>query len=110
MLELSTARGLDGIGSNMMAILLLDQRDQIAEDAFAELRLSRVPKPVPGSDHDLKYALAYVVNDICVLRYDNEAGKGDHRHIGTVEHTYRFSTMAQLLADFWHDVDHWRPE
>jgi Family of unknown function (DUF6516) len=68
-----------------------------------------VPSPVPGSTHDLKYALAYVVSDICVLRYDNEAGKGDHRHIGDVEQGYSFKTMATLLADFWHDVDQWRP-
>lgn len=94
----------------MKAILLLDQRDQIAEDAFAELRLWRVPRPVPGSNHDLKYALAYVVAEVCVLRYDNEAGKGDHRHIGAAEHPYRFTTMTQLLADFWNDVDQWRPE
>lgn len=94
----------------MKAVLLLDQRDQLAEDAFAELRLWRVPTAVPGSDHDLKYALAYVVDGTCVLRYDNEAGKGDHRHLGTVELPYRFTTMAQLLADFWNDVDQWRPE
>ena len=94
----------------MNAVLLLDQRDQIAEDAFAELRMWRVPSPVPGSGHDLKYALAYVVAGVCVLRYDNEAGKGDHRHIGAVERAYRYTTAAQLLADFWNDVDQWRPE
>lgn len=94
----------------MDAVLLLDQRDQIAEGAFAELRMWRVPSPVPGSDNDLKYALAYVVAGVCVLRYDNEAGKGDHRHIGAVEQTYRYTTAAQLLADFWNDVDQWRPE
>ena len=94
----------------MKAVLLLDQRDQLAENAFAEMRLWRVPEAVPGSAHDLKYALAYVVDGICVLRYDNEAGKGDHRHLGTVEMPYRFTTMAQLLADFWNDVDQWRPE
>ena len=94
----------------MKAVLLLDQRQQVADVAFAELRVWRVPSPVPGSTHDLKYALAYVVADVCVLRYDNEAGKGDHRHIGTVEQAYRYTTMPKLLADFWSDVDQWRPE
>ena len=56
-----------------------------------------------------KYALAYVVAGVCVLRYDNEAGKGDHRHVGDVETEYRFTTPDQLLADFWRDVDQWRP-
>jgi hypothetical protein len=46
----------------------------------------------------------------CVLRYDNEAGKGDHRHLGAVETPYRFTTSSQLLADFWRDVDAWKPE
>jgi hypothetical protein len=46
----------------------------------------------------------------CVLRYDNEAGKGDHKHVDGVETGYRFTTPAQLLADFWRDVDQWRRE
>jgi allantoicase len=94
----------------MKATLLLAQRLQITDDAFAELRMWRVPKPVFGSSHDLKYALAYVVNGVCVLRYDNEAGKGDHRHIGRVESPYNFTTPRQLLSDFWNDVDEWRLE
>jgi hypothetical protein len=36
----------------------------------------------------------------CVLRYDNESGKGDHRHQGTAETAYRFRTIEQLLKDF----------
>ena len=94
----------------MKAELLLHERHQLKADAFAELRIWRVPEPVRGSDHDLKYALAFVVAGICVLRYDNEAGKGDHRHIGEIETNYTFSTPAKLLADFWNDVDQWRPE
>lgn len=43
------------------------------------------------------------------LRYDNEAGKGDHKHIGSEELPYRFVDMDQLLDDFWHDVETWRP-
>lgn len=69
-----------------------------------------MPVPVRGSLHGYKYSLAYVVDGICVLRYDNEAGKGDHRHIGMTESPYRFVSHAQLLADFWLDVDQWRPE
>jgi hypothetical protein len=37
---------------------------------------------VRGSRHQYKYRLVLVVNDDCVLRYDNEAGKGDHKHVG----------------------------
>jgi hypothetical protein len=92
----------------MKAELLLDERHQIDEEAFAELRIWRVPKPVRGSSHDLKYALAFVVQEECVLRYDNEAGKGDHRHLGDVEDAYLFTNVDRLLADFWHDVDEWK--
>ncbi len=94
----------------MAAELLLRERHLLGPDAFVELKIWRVPKPVRGSGHDYKYSLAYVVAGECVLRYDNEAGKGDHRHIGETESPYTFTTPAQLLADFWTDVDKWRPE
>ncbi len=94
----------------MKAEPLLNERHQLSANAFVEIRIWRVPRRVPGSGHDLKYALAYVVEDVCVLRYDNEAGKGDHRHVGGVETAYAFTTPTALLADFWKDVDHWRPE
>jgi hypothetical protein len=91
------------------AARLLDERRIVAEDAFAELVVWRVPSPVPGSAHRFKYRLAFVVGGVCVLRYDNEAGKGDHRHRGREQSPYRFTTPAQLLADFWSDVTEWRP-
>ncbi len=93
----------------MMAQLLLRERHVVTEDSFVELRVWRVPRPVAGSMHDYKYALAYVVAGRCVLRYDNEAGKGDHRHLGEIELPYAFTTPSALRADFWHDVDRWRP-
>jgi hypothetical protein len=92
----------------MNAELLLRERHQIRADAFVELRIWRVPGPVRGSTHDYKYALDYVVAGQCVIRYDNEAGKGDHKHFGDVEMPYAFTTPAKLLADFWFDVDQWR--
>src|SRR3984957_2570318 len=96
--------------SNMKAELLLRERQQLTIDAFVELRIWRLPQPMRGSVHEYKYSLAYVVSGECVLRYDNEAGKGDHKHLGAVEMAYRFTTPSQLLADFWRDVDQWSPE
>ena len=46
----------------------------------------------------------------CVVRYDNETGKGDHRHFGNKESTYRFTTPDQLIADFQHDIARWDRE
>ena len=89
---------------------MMNERQQLAIDAFVELRVWQVPLAVRESAHGYKYALAYVVGGVCVLRYDNEAGKGDHRHSGAIETVYVFTTPAQLLADFWSDVDNWRIE
>jgi len=60
--------------------------------------------------HGYKYRLAYVVNGECVLRYDNETGKGDHRHFKGRESPYRFTTPDQLLADFQQDIARWNHE
>jgi hypothetical protein len=72
---------------------------------FAELVVWQVPEPVPGSTHSYKYRLAYVVDGICRVRYDNERGKGDHRHLDDVEKPYVFRGLERLLSDFWRDVN-----
>ena len=90
--------------SNMKAELLIDERVKAGDTAFAALKLWRVPNPVPGSAHSYNDRLAFVVEGVCVLRYDNESGKGDHKHIGDREPAYTVTTPRQLLADFWDDV------
>jgi hypothetical protein len=37
--------------------------------------------------------------------YDNERGKGDHRHLGETQAPYRFVDIPSLLRDFWKDVE-----
>jgi len=76
-----------------------------SESAFVELVVWRVPVPVRSSKHEFRYRLALVVDGECVLRYDNEAGKGDHRHVRDKEQEYGFKNAEQLLADFWSDVE-----
>ena len=44
-----------------------------------------------------------------MLRYDNEAGKGDHRHVLNIEERYSFTDPDKLLDDFWREVEQWRP-
>jgi len=46
---------------------------------------------------------------VCVVRFDNEAGKGDHMHIEGVEIPYDFRATDDLLVDFWQAVLDWRP-
>jgi len=94
----------------MKAEELIRQRIVYSEDRFAELVLWKLPHPLKGSSHRFKYRLAYVVRQVCVLRYDNEAGKGDHRHWGGREIAYRFSTPEKLLADFVQNIERWNDE
>ena len=44
--------------------------------------------------------MAVIDAGACVLRYDNETGKWDHRHIGDQEEPYEFSMIEPLLGDF----------
>ena len=96
--------------ANMRAVELLRTRIAFSETAFAELMLWRLPEPVTGSAHEFNYRLAYVVDRVCVVRYDNEAGKGDHRHFGEKESNYTFHTPEKLLADFERDIERWNRE
>ncbi|HWS40408.1 MAG TPA: DUF6516 family protein [Arenimonas sp.] len=91
-----------------VAQMLLNERRNINDCSFIELVVWQIPQPVRASTHLFKYRLAFVVDGLCVLRYDNEAGKGDHRHLGEVESSYTFSTPEQLYSDFMADVTNWR--
>ena len=93
----------------MNAKLMLNERHIVAEYAFVEMVVWRLPSTLAESHHEYKYRLAFIVNGICVLRYDNEAGKGDHKHRYEEEIPYVFTTPESLLDDFWNDVDNWRP-
>ncbi len=92
----------------MQAEPLMNERHVLDERSFVEIVIWRVPGLVRGSGHEYKYRLAFVVDGVCVLRYDNEAAKGDHRHIGDREEPYAFVTPDALLADFSADVQAWR--
>lgn len=94
----------------MKAEELFRGRIVYSESSFAELVLWRVPKPLAGSNHSYKYRLAYIVQGECVLRFDNETGKGDHRHFGGREGQYAFSTPEKLIADFQRDIARWNNE
>ena len=60
---------------------------------------------MPDRPHAIKYRLYFGRSGKCLVRYDNEAGKGDHRHIGDKEFPYRFVSLARLRRDFESDVE-----
>jgi Family of unknown function (DUF6516) len=85
---------------NMKAALLLKERLLLGDESFAELIIWRLPEPAAASTHSYKYRLAFIVAGQCVRRYDNESGKGDHRHTLTRELSYAFESPEKLVDDF----------
>jgi hypothetical protein len=84
---------------------LLESRKLVLEDgAIVQIRVWRLASPTKERPHALKYSLFYGRPGERIVGYDNEAGKGDHRHIRNREEPYRFTTFEALFADFWKDV------
>ncbi len=94
----------------MKADLLYRHRIDYDDGAIVQLVIWRVPVPVSPSRHGLKYALFYGRPGVREVGYDNERGKGDHRHVGDVETPYVFTTVERLMEDFWSDVRQLRGE
>ncbi|MGD0155258.1 MAG: DUF6516 family protein [Terracidiphilus sp.] len=92
----------------MKAELLYYRRMDYDDGAIVEMVLWRVPAPLLPSVHGLKYSLFYGRPGVREVGYDNERGKGDHRHFQGTETAYKFESVEQLMADFWIDVQRLR--
>ena len=88
----------------MKARLLYEFKQRYDDGAIVEIVLWEVPRPVAGSIHRYKYRLYYGFPDRRVVGYDNESGKGDHRHIGARESSYDFVSVDGLIEDFLAEV------
>jgi hypothetical protein len=88
----------------MKAELLMRERLVLSRRAFVDIVIWKLPKPLAGSRHIFKYRLAYIANQRCVLRFDNEAGKGNHKHLDEIEVPYMFTNLDTLQADFWAEI------
>ncbi len=64
-----------------------------------------LPEKTEERPHGLKYRLHYGLHGNTLVRYDNEKGKGEHRHIGGNEEPYVFTDVETLQADFIRDVE-----
>lgn len=84
--------------------MLFHQRVDYEDGAIVEMVIWRVSAPVPPSTHGLKYSLFYGRPGLREVGYDNERGKGGHRHFQAAETTYAFTSVEQLMADVWDDV------
>lgn len=89
-----------------MAKAVLLYRDKTAgrDGRIVEMTIWRLPEPSPERPHGLKYSLFYGRDGERIIGYDNEAGKGDHRHYRDRQETYAFSDVDTLVADFLADV------
>ena len=92
----------------MKATCIFYDRKDYPDGAIVELTIWQVPEPVPGSAHGLKYSLFYGYPGRRLVGYDNERGKGDHRHVDGREESYAFTTVEVLIADFVADVRKFR--
>jgi len=92
----------------MPAVLVAQAKEFRGDGSIIEIVVWELSEPLAPSAHRYKYRLYYGAAGISRVRYDNERGKGDHRHIGEKEEDYAFTTIDQLLDDFERDIANWR--
>jgi hypothetical protein len=93
----------------LTAVLILSSKFIYADGAIREMVLWKLPRPTPERPHGFKYRLHYEsAKGHPVIRYDNETGKGDHRHVGAREERYHFRSVEILVDDFLWDIDQMR--
>lgn len=92
----------------MDATLIRYVKRTLPDGYIYEIVIWLVPEPVAGSTHDYKYRLFFGRNGKRIVGYDNERGKGDHRHLEEQELSYLFFDIDQLEADFVADIENWK--
>lgn len=88
----------------MKATLIYQSSRAYDDGAIMEIRVWKVPQAVPGSIHVLKYRLFYGYPGRRLIGYDNERGKGDHKHLEERELPYAFESLDKLIDDFLAEV------
>ena len=77
-----------------------------SDGAIREMVLWQLPRKTPDRPHGLKYRLYYGLGDgTCLVRFDNESGKGDHKHVSGQEESYFFTDVEILVADFLAEIE-----
>lgn len=89
----------------MKADLLYRHRQDFDDGAIIEAVIWKLQTPIKGSRHPYKYRLFYGYPGQRIVGYDNERGKGDHRHCRGKETAYRFVSPEKLLDDFIADIE-----
>jgi hypothetical protein len=92
------------------AKLLFKEKLVFPDGAIVQTVIWQLPVVSDERPHGLKYSLYYGRAGERIIGYDNEQGKGDHRHYRDHEEYYPFSTVEKLIADFIQDVRRERGE
>lgn len=88
------------ININMKAELIYRFEQDFDDGAMVRMIIWKAPGTVPPSEHSHKYRLVYLEEGARVIGFDNERGKGDHRHDSSGEHPYAFVDVPTLVGDF----------
>lgn len=87
------------------ATLVHEYHKKFRNGMRVDIIIWKLPQATNERPHGLKYRLNYSLRDGSTLvRYDNETGKADHKHIGGKQLPYMFTSIQQLFADFKADV------
>ena len=95
---------------HMKAQPLFHRTRRLVDGSIVDMVIWQLPQIDAERPHGLKYRLYYGKDGRCLVCYDNERGKGDHRHIRDQELPYRFESVNKLMADFLVDVKQIRSE
>jgi hypothetical protein len=95
-----TTSSIVGILANMAAQLITRFKNVNPDGSILELVVWKVDTPVPPTEHGYKYRAVYVLDGQRIVGFDNERGKGDHRHLDGKELPYSFTSVEQLVEDF----------
>ena len=82
------------------ATLVINEKITRTDGSIIQIVVWDLPIPLNASRHRYKYRLYFGRYGICLVRFDNEQGKGDHKHIQGVESPYIFIDSPTLMRDF----------
>ncbi len=90
----------------MKARLILDTKTVLSDGRIIQRKVWSLPQPTQDRPYALKFRFYCGKAGKTIVRYDNESGKGAHRHVGVdeIETAYKFVSLVQLLKDFEHDI------
>ena len=89
----------------MKARRIFYDKTLLPDGSIVEMVIWQLPSPSDDRPHGLKYRLFYGREGKRIVGYDNERGKGDHKHLLDVEKRYKFISVEKLIADFLADIE-----